>query len=514
MGGGEPTYHALAVVPPSTTMAAPVGDVTLRNMTAATRKPQATAVYVRISRAPKHTTEDGDKVTDTLGVERQEADCRAWCKARGWKVAEVVVDNDVSAYRGKRRPGFERMVEGIKTGRFDAVCVWHPDRLTRSTVELEGVIDLVEATGIAVGTVTAGDYDLTTPDGRLTARVVGAVARKESEDKSRRLRRKHLELAEHGKLAGGGRRPFGYRTDRVTVNQREARLVREAAERVLRGEPMRAIARDWAARGIQRPEGDGQWYASNLRRMLLSPRIAGLRTHRGVTTDAVWDGIVTVDEHVRLVAVLTDPARKTLQHARSYLLTGFLRCEKCGATLRARPTMDGTRKYVCQAGPGHPGCGRTLIIAEPLEKLVEDAVVERLSTPAMARKVAARRAKPTRGKDPAVTLVELERRERELADAWSRGALATTMLEQMASALERDRAKAQAAISVEEVAKPVRELPADAHDLARTWRKLTFDRKRAAFSALIEAVVIGPGRRGFNRFDASRVDVRWRGVAG
>ena len=53
-----------------------------------------------------------------------------------------------------------------------------------------------------VAVVSGGDYDLTTPDGRFTARIVGAVARKESEDRSRRVRRKHLELAEQGKPAG------------------------------------------------------------------------------------------------------------------------------------------------------------------------------------------------------------------------------------------------------------------------------------------------------------------------
>jgi site-specific DNA recombinase len=63
-------------------------------------------------------------------------------------------------------------------------------------------IDLVERSGVRVAMMSGGDYDLTTPDGRLAARIVGAVARKESEDRSRRVRRKHLELAEQGRPAG------------------------------------------------------------------------------------------------------------------------------------------------------------------------------------------------------------------------------------------------------------------------------------------------------------------------
>ena len=70
--------------------------------------------------------------------------------------------------------------------------------------------------------MTAGEFDLCTPEGRLTARIVGSVARKESEDKSRRIRRKHVELAKAGKVSGGGRRPFGFESDRVTIREDEA----------------------------------------------------------------------------------------------------------------------------------------------------------------------------------------------------------------------------------------------------------------------------------------------------
>jgi site-specific DNA recombinase len=130
--------------------------------------PKATAVYCRISK---------DSAARGLGVARQEKDCRKWAAEHGWPVAEVFTDNDISAYSGKRRPAFERMVEGLKTGQLDAIVVWHPDRLTRSPKELEGIIEVIEATGAAVGTVTAGQYDLTTATGRMTARIVGDVAR-------------------------------------------------------------------------------------------------------------------------------------------------------------------------------------------------------------------------------------------------------------------------------------------------------------------------------------------------
>jgi site-specific DNA recombinase len=96
------------------------------------------------------------------------------------------------------------------------------------------------AHGLRVAVVAGGDYDLTTPDGRFTARIVGAVARKESEDRSRRVRRKHLELAERGNPSG--QLGWGVRDDA------ERELVREAARRVLAGQGPMTIARDWNVR--------------------------------------------------------------------------------------------------------------------------------------------------------------------------------------------------------------------------------------------------------------------------
>jgi site-specific DNA recombinase len=118
------------------------------------------AVYCRIS-------QDGEG--QGLGVARQEADCRRLAERRGWDVVEVYVDNDLSAYSGKARPGYQRLLADIEAGKVEAVVAWHPDRLHRSPVELEAFIDLVERSGVGVETVQAGRVDLATPAGRMNA---------------------------------------------------------------------------------------------------------------------------------------------------------------------------------------------------------------------------------------------------------------------------------------------------------------------------------------------------------
>jgi len=78
------------------------------------------AIYCRISQ---------DRTGAGLGVARQETDCRAVCDRRGWDVVEVYTDNDVSAYSGKPRPGWTRLLGDVQSGLIDAVVGWHVDRL-------------------------------------------------------------------------------------------------------------------------------------------------------------------------------------------------------------------------------------------------------------------------------------------------------------------------------------------------------------------------------------------------
>jgi site-specific DNA recombinase len=257
------------------------------------------AVYVRISR---------DTEGDALGVARQERDCQELAKRLGWEVVSVFNDNDLSAFSGKRRPGYDALLEGVRTGDFGAIVAWHPDRLHRSPRELEGFIDLIESTRVRIATVQTGEYDLTTTAGRMIARVVGAMARGESEHKSDRLRRKHRELAEAGKLSGGGTRPFGFESDRLTILESEAALIREAADRFLAGESVRSIAVDWNTRGVLSVTSR-QWSIVTLSTVLRSARIAGLRDHgsTGIVV-AEWPAIITPEQHHRLVAIFNSPS--------------------------------------------------------------------------------------------------------------------------------------------------------------------------------------------------------------
>ena len=240
-----------------------------------------------------------------------------------WHVIAVFVDDDSSAFSGKPRPGYLAMLEAIKDSDADAILAWSPMRLIRHPRELEDFIDLLDAQRVEVATHMAGDYDLSTSGGRLVARVVGAVARHESEEK----REAELKMDPRSPEAGRFRwlrRPYGYAKDGVTVVRRRPTLSGWMARRVLEGDGTRRVARDLNNSGrphrsrchLAGPRGQGQPSSAPAAPACACTGARSSATRRGPPSWTALPG-TTVQ------ATLTDPRRKQVRRGR-YLLTGLL----------------------------------------------------------------------------------------------------------------------------------------------------------------------------------------------
>lgn len=291
------------------------------------------AIYARISR---------DRAGAGLGVERQEADCRALAKRLGWKVAAVYVDNDISAYSGAVRPQYRAMLEAVRAGEIQGVLAWHTDRLHRRATELEEFVSVAETHNLQVQTVTAGPVDLTTASGRMVARMLGTVAQHEVDHARERMKRAKAQMAADGKYRGG-LRPYGYEADGVTIREAEAAVLREVTAALIAGRSLAGLARELNEREVTTSTGK-PWTYARLRDVAIRPRNAGLlsRGIPGRTLEivglAVWPAIVPEDDWRALYSLLCDPSR--LRHHGNdtrWLGSGLYRCGLCGGTLRPAP---------------------------------------------------------------------------------------------------------------------------------------------------------------------------------
>ena len=50
----------------------------------------------------------------------------------------------------------------------------------------------------------------------------------------------------------------------------------------------------------------------------------------------------------------------------------------------------------------------------------------------------------------------------------------------------------------------------NAQELREQWETMTLSRQKEIVGALLQHVVVGPARRGFNRFDPARLSAVWR----
>jgi DNA invertase Pin-like site-specific DNA recombinase len=346
-------------------------------------------IYCRISQ---------DRTGAGLGVERQRQDCEALAERNGWDVVEVYVDNDVSAYSGKKRKDYSRMLDDLEEGTATVVIAWHTDRLHRSPTELEKYIALSETRGVSTHTVQAGTVDLATPSGRMTARILGAVARQESEHKGHRVARARQQKAMAGEWAGGIR-PFGWgvptdetkkKTDRTTGEEvevpvldmtkpmpEEAAAVLHWTDTLLSGGSVRSCVK-WAAdKGLTTPRGNAISH-TDLRAMLRRPRNAGIAVYKDEEVGrGLWEPIVPEEKFRAVVAILADPSRVSNRGAQPRWVGSLLYlCGREGCGHGMTVTQSGGRQYPSYKCPTGHGGGRR---AEIVDQYVEDTIVERLS---------------------------------------------------------------------------------------------------------------------------------------
>jgi site-specific DNA recombinase len=420
-----------------------------------------TAIYLRISSDPS---------TERAGVTRQRFDCEMIVAKRGWPEPVFYEDNDVSAWSGKRRPEWERLLADLPS--LDAVVAWDLDRLVRQPRDLEKFLDACDAAKVHRVATAQGDLDLTSDAGRFTARILAAVATKESDDKSRRIRRAKQDAAERGRWQGS-HAPFGYRhiDGHLVLEPDEAAVVVEAYRHVLDGGSVRALV------GRGGPKSHPGW-----RDLLLSPTIAG-RTSTG--HEGGWEPIVSVETWARVRAVLTDPARRKHRTTeRQHWLAGLLICGHCEAGMvhnaRERKGVDYSR-YICSAKR------HLSIAAGPVEEFMEGLV---LATSPMVRSAPSSLEPPPEGGAP---LGSPQQRLDEMTALYVAGKLTRTAWE-------------AAYIAAQEVPVVVRDAPKPTLTItAEAWASWSPTERYWAARQLLDAVVVLPGAAPLE----DRLDFRW-----
>lgn len=215
----------------------------------------------------------------------------------GGKSRRVFRENDTSAFKqrtitlpsGERvrrvvRPQFRAMLKHLTDGQAQVMVAYDLDRAVRDPRDLEDLIDVKVLGGFAVRSVT-GSLRLDTDPDVAMAGVLVAMANKSSADTARRIARAAKQQAIEGAWHGG-RVPFGYRAEAgaLVIDPVTEPLVVEMYQRVLAGDSLYRIRKDWNARCILTTHGCA-WSDRTLKMVLYNPSNKGVREYRPVLPD-------------------------------------------------------------------------------------------------------------------------------------------------------------------------------------------------------------------------------------
>ncbi|SHW95130.1 site-specific recombinase, DNA invertase Pin [Mycobacteroides abscessus subsp. abscessus] len=448
-----------------------------------------------------------DRTGEGLAVSRQREDCLALCERKGWVNPVEYVDNDTSATKG-RRPAYQNMIADIEAGTIDAVTAWDLDRLHRQPRELEDFITLCDQKKVALATV-GGDTDLSTDQGRLTARIKGAVARNEIERKSARQKRALLQIAESGR--GWGAPQFGYNGDHHNpdVVKDEARAIRKAYKDYLAGSSLYSIAQAWNRAGFRTRPGNA-WTGTTVRRLLNSPRNMGLRTYRGeVVGKGDWPAIVDESTWEAVHYKLSETAHTNGGGVpeRKYLLGGILRCGKCGHGLGSAKSYRAKRVdpvYKCK----NPVCHGVSRKQERLDLWVRDLVLGKVATIDWTRGAVSDDNPADLHAEASAIRTQIDSYGLELAEGNLTVGQVKIATERLQGKLDDIKARLRQITRTD-----IFEDLIGAEDQLEVWESLDINRKRTLIETLCSAIVINPlGASGHTAAKlpmGTNIDVHW-----
>lgn len=155
-------------------------------------------LYVRVST---------ESQTEGESLEEQENELRKFCDYKGYKIHKLYIEKGRSG-GNTNRPEYQALLKDISTKKLNAVVVKKLDRLSRSLMDFESLMVILQTHQVEFISLRE-QFDTTTAMGKAMLRIALVFAQLEREQTSERISDVMGYRASKG-LHNGGVTPFGY----------------------------------------------------------------------------------------------------------------------------------------------------------------------------------------------------------------------------------------------------------------------------------------------------------------
>lgn len=287
---------------------------------------KVTGIYIRVS------TEDQAREGFSLGEQLEKL--QDLCKYKGYEVYKVYEDAGISA-KNKNRPMFQEMMNDMRCGRINMIIAYKLDRITRSTRDLEKLID--ELANYSCGLECAvDDINTDTANGKFFTRMLTVLSQLEIERTSERTKFGMVGAIKSGHIPG--KTPLGYKRDnkKLALDEETAPTIKKMFDLYLEGKSYTKIANIFN----EDNELNKKWRDNSVQSLLNNSLYCGNYIHKkGTEEEVIYENVAPpiVSKEV-WDECQNQKGKNSRQYTRTlnYTFLQKLKCDKCGKILKAR----------------------------------------------------------------------------------------------------------------------------------------------------------------------------------
>ncbi len=280
------------------------------------------------------------------------------------EIVDVFIDRAKSG-KDTNRPELQRLLRSIREGKISLVMAGELSRISRSMRDFAEIWEMMKAYNCGFQSLRES-FDTTTAAGEMVLYTMANLAQFERRQISERVAANMNARASRG-LFNGGSIPVGYilleeKPGVLVVDQEQAKLVKACFKAFLQEESLSRAARWLNEKNYRLPKrvwGGGlkqrldYFTVDNLHQILQNKTYVGLRNYREKgelkETKAQWESIideVTFRRVQEKKLAINKSAKKPMSESRyPYLLTGLVRCMKCGDSLVGKSAHGRNGKF-------------------------------------------------------------------------------------------------------------------------------------------------------------------------